>query len=540
MSPMETQMQVQKGLVWAVLLLGALVFGFFMASNAPLLVLAVAGVGWLGTLPYHARLSAVLGMTTYGSALMVPLMPGRPFVWEAAALLGWSGIVVSVILRRYPSGVGESLRRYRWTLVCVLGYVVVLAYLMRTHGLALRVLGGDRMGGRVYLQQLACASFPLVFLMVRLGEGMFVRLFLLHLLMSLTFVVSDVSLAIGGGAMWVFYFLDLANDALLFEFGSEMTGIRRFQSFAFVSVALLQGLLILAPLRKIFTLSAIWLVPALVVAAGVGLPGGHRGVLLLVGGLLVVCSWAQRLWSPIRLCLAVGVMGLVILVAYVVGPQLPLAAQRTLAVLPGIQLDQLAVDDARTTLEGRTTMREIGWQLVPSFLWRGRGFGPSTEPVPFTGHDPWGIITEHVSLGRFYNGPVGLLVNTGIPGTVFMLGILAAGTWVAMGTLRHVRQHGAEDIFSRVACVNAAYWVVQVGVFLFLHGDAEFAMNTFGLHLGLVLSANEVLIERRRAAQQAAYVALSNEAAAGEPPRVGPVSPWWRRRPGVDAPAAIS
>lgn len=536
MSPMETQMQVQKGLVWVTLLLGALVFGFFMASNAPLLVLAVAGVGWLATLPYHVRLSAVLGMTTYGSALMVPLMPGRPFVWEAAALLGWSGMAVALILRKYAPQFGESIRRYRWALFFTAGYVLVLVYLMRTHGLALRVLGGDRMGGRVYLQQLACASFPLVFLMVRFPEGLFTRLFLVHLLMSLTFVVSDVALSLGGGAMWVFYFLDLANDALLFEFGSEITGIRRFQSFAFVSVGLLQAILVLVPLRKVFSLSAIWLAPALVFAAGVGLPGGHRGVLLLIVGLLVVCSWAQRVWNPIRVSMTAGVIGLLVLTLYVVGPQLPLAAQRTLAVLPGIQLDQVAVDDARTTLEGRLTMREIGWQLVPNYLWRGRGFGPATEPVPFTGHDPWGIITEHVNLGRFYNGPVGLLVNTGIPGALCMLGLLATGTWVAGRTLMHVRRNGAEDLFSRMACVNAAYWVVQVGVFLFLHGDAEFAMNTFGLHLGLVLAANELLLQRE---QDALRQAMATEAGLAESAAPAAI-PWWRRRRGEPAPVAVS
>ena len=192
-------MQVQKGLVWATLLLGAMVFGFFMASETMLLVLAVAGVGWLVTLPNHVRLSAVLGITTFGSALMVPLMPGRPFVWEAAGILGWSGVVVLLVMKRYAADFGVVLRRYRWPLLATLGYVLVLLYLMRTHGLALRVFGGDRMGGRVYLQQVACASFPLVFLMVRFSEVDFVRLFVVHLLMSVTFVVSDVALAVGGG-----------------------------------------------------------------------------------------------------------------------------------------------------------------------------------------------------------------------------------------------------------------------------------------------------------------------------------------------------
>ncbi len=537
MSPMEAQMQVQKALVWATLLIGAMVFGFFMASDTPFLVLAVAVVGWMATLPYHVRLSAILGMTTFGSALMVPLMPGRPFVWEAAALLGWTGVTVSLILKRHGPDFWGAIRRYRWTLLFVAGYLVVLAYLMRTHGLALRVMGGDRMGGRVYLQQLACGSFPLVFLLVRFAEGTFTRLFMVSLSLSLTFLISDVALAMGGKAMWVFYFLDLANDALLFEFNSDMTGIRRFQSFAFVSVGLLQAILVLVPLRKVFSLSAVWLVPVLLMTVGLGLPGGHRGVLLLFAGLLGVCSWAQRVWSPIRLAVVFGLVGsLLLLTLYAIAPSLPLAAQRTLAVLPGIRLDQLAVDDARTTLEGRTTMREVGLQLVPYYLWRGRGFGPSTEPVPFTGHDPWGIITEHVHLGRFYNGPVGLLVNTGLPGALCMLGLLATGTLVAGRTLLHVRRNGAEDVFSRLACVNASLWVVQVGVFVFLHGDAEFAMKTFGLHLGMVLGVNELLLQRER---EALRRAMATEVGLAERAVPAPM-PWWRRRRGEPGAAVVS
>ena len=129
MTAIEARMQVQKGFVWIGLLLGAVVFGFYMASNTPLLILGAAGIGWLGTLPYHARLCAVLGITTYGSALMAPLMPGRPFVWEIAALLGWSGIVILVALRKYSSEFGENFRKYRWILLLSLGYVLVLMYM---------------------------------------------------------------------------------------------------------------------------------------------------------------------------------------------------------------------------------------------------------------------------------------------------------------------------------------------------------------------------------------------------------------------------
>lgn len=507
-------MQVQQGLVWIALLLGAVVFGFYMTSNAPLLILAVAGLGWLGTLPYHGHLCAILGITTYGSALMVPLMPGRPFVWEVAALLGCSGVFVTFALRKYSPEFGENLRRYRWILLGAIGYALVLLYLMRTHGLGLRISGGDRMGGRVYIQQLACSSFPIIFAMIQFPERTLLRLFIIHLCLSTTFIISDLALAIGPEVFWVFYVLDLANDAINFELGSEVTGIRRFQSFSFVAIAMLHLALILVPLRKIFSKSAIWFIPLLLLIAGLGLPGGHRGVLVLVGGILLITSWSQRIWSVVRLTGMSLIAAIFLGVVYTVGESLPLAAQRTLAVLPGIQLDSVAVEDARSTLGGRSTMREVGKTLIPYYLWRGRGFGPSSEPVPFYGFDQYGTIAEHVNYGRFYNGPIGLMVNTGVPGTLCLLGLVAASTLVCIRILRHCRTHGVEDRFIRFACVNASTYLVNVFIFLFLHGDSEFAMNTFGLQSGLVLATDWALRSRERNAQRAAAATAAATAAA--------------------------
>jgi len=500
MTAIEARMQVQKGFVWVGVLLGAVIFGFYMASNAPMLILAAAGIGWLGTLPYHARLSAVLGLTTYGSALMAPLMPGRPFVWEIAALLGWSGAAVLFALRRYSSDFPENLRRYRWILLLTVGYVLVLLYLMRTHGLGLKMMGGDKMGGRVYIQQLACASFPFVFAMLQFSERQMLKLFIIHLVLSFTFVISDVALAGRAELWWVFYFLDLANDAISFEFGSEMTGIRRYQSFAIVSVALMQLLLIFVPMRRLFTPSAVWMAPAMTLIVAIGLPGGHRGVLVTQALLLLMCAWSQRIFTLMRVTGGVLLLSMGLVFVYAIGNQLPLAAQRTLAVLPGINLDAVAAADARGTLDGRTTMRDIGIQLIPHYLIRGRGFGPASEPVPYQGYDAYGIITEHVNLGRFYNGPIGLLVNTGIPGTLCLMGFVLATTFVAIRGLRFVRRHGVEDRYLRFVSVNNSLWVVHVVIFTFLHGDAEFAMNTFGLHSGLVIAADWALRSRMRAA----------------------------------------
>ena len=81
MTAIEARMQVQKGFLWIVMLVAAVVFGFYMAVDSPLLVLASLGTVWLGTLPYHGRLSAVLAITTYGSAFMLPMLRAEIKIW---------------------------------------------------------------------------------------------------------------------------------------------------------------------------------------------------------------------------------------------------------------------------------------------------------------------------------------------------------------------------------------------------------------------------------------------------------------------------
>jgi hypothetical protein len=46
---------------------------------------------------------------------------------------------------------------------------------------------------------------------------------------------------------------------------------------------------------------------------------------------------------------------------------------------------------------------------------------------------------------------------------------------------------GVPDPFSRLCCVLAAQWVGGVIIFLFLHGDSEFAMRSFSLQAALLM-----------------------------------------------------
>src|SRR6266404_1750342 len=134
----------------------AVSLGYLLASNSNLLVLAALGTAWLFLLPYHAPLSIYLSVATFSSALILPYFPGRPFMWEFAALLGWSGMLVKVFMRRYAPGADDQIQKHKWLFISALGYCMVLIVTMHYRGFGLRIFGGPQMGGRFYFQQLTC------------------------------------------------------------------------------------------------------------------------------------------------------------------------------------------------------------------------------------------------------------------------------------------------------------------------------------------------------------------------------------------------
>lgn len=155
----------------------ALACGYLLAVDVRLLSLATVGIGWMLLLPYHSPLAVYLSTLTFGTALIVPFFPGRPYVWEVASLLGWSGLVITVAMRQHHRAMGATLRE-NWLLFAALaGFCLVLIVTMLGRGVGFRVLGSTQMGGRFYFQQVSCAIFPLVFAACRWDERLLPRLF---------------------------------------------------------------------------------------------------------------------------------------------------------------------------------------------------------------------------------------------------------------------------------------------------------------------------------------------------------------------------
>jgi len=366
---------------------------------------------------------------------------------------------------------------------------------MYYRGFGLRIFGGEQMGGRFYFQQLSCAVFPLLFVVCRIDEKTVVRLFTLQCVLTVTYVVSDFVFALPSGELYVLLqFFELPGDAIGFEMQAQHFGIRRFQSLYFLSGGMVYLILTRYNLKNFFTRQGFFLIPLIVFVMAIGLLSGHRYLVLIVFVMLLFCAYAQRFYTLKHSFISAGALLLLLAFLYGSAIHLPLAAQRVASILPGINIDQQARTDAMGTWETRKIMREIGLELAPQYHWLGRGFGQPSNDYSLL-WDPTGI-SSHIQIGRFYNGVVGLLVNTGIFGTTFMLLFLGAGTALALKIVRLLRTNGCEDNFERVCSLLSGLWMADVIAFLFLHGDSEYAMKTFSLQAGLLLVCHKRLTER--------------------------------------------
>jgi hypothetical protein len=489
---LEGALRLQKLLVFSIIMLLVSVLGYMLADDAFFAAFAFAGMTWLVLMPYHATLSVTFAVATFSTALILPFFPGRPFIWEAAALLGWTGCVLVFSFRQYRDEMWNSILEHKWMLVGVAGYCAVLVFTMMERGVGFRTMGGSQMGGRYYFQQLTCAIFPLLFIMVRLKEEQVRKLFIIQCALSATWVISDVIYTNARGLFNILFFLEIPGDAMNFERERMKMGINRYQSLAFVSVGFLWLLLIKNKLNDFLTVRGVWLVPAGLIIVGAGLLSGHRytvAILVLVMGFMV---FTQKLITMRNAMGGTLVLALGLTISYGFAERMPLAAQRALSALPGITVHRDARLDGMSTMETRRVLREEGLKMMSQYLWVGRGFGQSGFGDHSLIWDPTAI-TYHINQGRFYNGFIGLMVNTGLFGTCFMFLFLIAGSVVAMKVIFHLREHGVDDEFSRVSCLVACLWMANVVAFIALHGDSEYAMKTFSLQAGLLIVCQYML-----------------------------------------------
>lgn len=464
-----------------------------IAGNGIILLFLVAPVFWLILLPYHARLAVLFSTTLFNSAFIVPYVAGRPFLWEAVSVLGWSGIVVTLALREQAPDSGFRFRRNATFFWGIALFCSVLLFTMYMRGVGIRALGGSQVGGRIYVQQLLTAIFPVLFALVAPGERLLVRLFLIQCVLSLSYTIADLVFAYGQGSLFqILNFVELPTDGLNFESQSLSGGIRRFQSMILVATGLLAYIWVKNPFSDYLGKKGIWLWPLTLGMIVLGMLSGHRVHVYATFITIATLAWAQRYFTVARTIFAAIASSIVYLMLFVFAKDLPLSAQRALTIVPGIEVSPVAAYDAWVTLEGRRLIRDAGWKEFEKYHWLGRGFSKQKLETDLyvDQTDMW------VDFGVFYNGTVGTLVNLGIPGGIAVALFLYGGSRSAFRIISRVRRLRINDDFSRMACVVCGFWFAHGFSFVFLHGDSEFTMRLFAMPGALLMICDYWLYRR--------------------------------------------
>ncbi len=495
MTALEARHNFTKGMIWLVILGTAGFAGLLLATNVFLLMLLAVFMVWLGTIPYHTRMSAVLSFCLLNASFVVPFVAQRPTVEEGSVFLAWTGIIVTLALRRQHPDSGTALRAHKWLWISYLAFALVVFLIMRYRHVGFGVSGATQAGGRRYLRQLASVAAPFAFLLILPGERLLRILFLWHCLLSLTFVVAEFALtAFGGSFNFLLYFVELPYDALNFASIriSGAGGVERYQSLQM----LCQAGLVLAgtkfSFKDLHQRRAIVYGPIIVMFVGLGLLSGHRFAAYFAVAYLIVQGVAQRFLNIPRFVAAVGLAVLLVISAYTFARQLPLSVQRALCVLPEFPADPVAAYDAQVTMDGRRYVREFAWSVAPQYRWIGRGFSSYSGDLDAQ-NDP---LLMHLAAGIWYNGTISLLINTGLPGLFLGLTFLILGGRLCIQVIGLCRKIGFDDAFSRVACSMACWWLVLAFALVFLEGSAEQILSNFGI-LSAFLIACQIALQRR-------------------------------------------
>ena len=234
-------------------------------------------------------------------------------------------------------------------------------------------------------------------------------------------------------------------------------GIFRIEGAAWASVAFCSFMLVRYGIKGILDVRRPWRLLLLLAVVAVGLFGGYRGRVFIIGMFFVVQLFLEGFWRTWLMPVVLILLGAAAGVVFACSDRMPEAVQRSLSFLPGVKVDPVVAEDAAGTVEWRENMwRELVPQ-IPAYFWLGEGYG-------FTENDLF-IATQMVQNGmaptyeiamlssEYHNGPLLVLLPFGIFGTLAFVWFLIAGLAGGLAQLSLWRsgpaidQHVSTDIF---------------------------------------------------------------------------------------------
>jgi len=460
----------------------AVIMGVLLVNPFAPTTIALVGLVIMVILsPLWLRWHHALLICFWNTAFVVFFLPGRPPAWVALAVLGLG----TAVLSRTVSARSSFLQVRMVTLPLMALALVVVVTLSLRGGIGARALGSEMWGSKRYLTVLGAivGYFALTSQVIPRDRAQWYAA--LFYLSGMTALMSDVAFVAGPSFYFLFNFVsvDVASNLVLTQ-----DTLRRFTGLAWLAQAGYWFMLLRFGIAGIFDLRRGWRLVVLISLFLLGLFGGFRSSIILLGMLFLTQFWYERLlrtkFFPIALVCAL-LVGL-----FIVGfaERLPLSMQRSLTFLP-IKVHPMARLDAEGSLQWRISMWKVVIHDVPQYLWLGKGYTFSSVDLYLMNESIrrgfFELYEETLVTGNYHNGLLTLVVPFGLPGAAAFVCFLFAGWRV----LRRNYLYGDADL-KNINTFLIAYFSARLFFYVFAYGQFDLDLMVFTGLIGLSISIN--------------------------------------------------
>jgi O-antigen ligase len=425
---------------------------------------------------HHAWLIAAWNTTA-----ILFFMPGKPPIWMGLAAASLAISVLQYTLNRQMKFL--PVPAVTRPLIFLTAVILVTARL--TGGLGVRALGGDTYGGKRYFIVLAAVLGFFAIINRRIPPrraNLYVALFFLG---AATMMIGELPGRVPSALNFLFLIFPVTSLSAFVGQNSVIEQAQlmsRIGGLASLGNAFFCAMLARYGIRGVLDTTK----PGRVAAFGffilIAVSTGFRSALLTFLVTFALLFYLERLHHT-RLLLpvvfvslaGVGLMG-------IFAVRLPLSFQRSLSVLPFIQVDPLARMSAQVSSDWRLQMwREVIPQ-IPEYLIIGKGYSYSGSEQAKMGK----FSMEAMEMvGDYHNGPLSVLLPFGIFGMIAFVWLMVAGIRVV-----HQNYRFGDPAFHNINTFLFAYFVAKVFFFFTAFGSLHSDLHLFLGLLALSISLN--------------------------------------------------
>lgn len=341
--------------------------------------------------------------------LQIPGFPGALSGTELfmALLIGWMILDAAILKAKRPLSVIPRIDLWMGI------FLINLLMIMFVRGFGLRIFGGGEYGGAGYIMLIITVMFYFAARRVRLTDREIKLLLGLYLAGTLLPVgVQLLTYRFGYAATFLNRYIESQVGSILKGVEQVEDGVVRFTVLSGVSYALIAIAYTLCknPKHRTLLVALAFVFVALT---------GFRSRIFRVTVLVFMASMYYAK-SRMRLFCIWCVAGLLTWAFLIVAtPHLPAAVQRTVSIVPLVQVRQDIARRAAGSTDWRIQMwRDYCIPNVPNYLWVGRGAVHDIRGFSWLRQSWYGTAEFYYHMGGYHSGPFSLLLDYGLAGTI--------------------------------------------------------------------------------------------------------------------------